>query len=243
MGFPSLFTASVVLLSGFGSGLGSGFGSGFGSGLGSGFGSGFGTGFGSGFGSGLGSGFGSGFGTGFGSGLGSGLGSGFKSGFGVGTGVGTGTGSGFGVGTGATFPSGCLCLFAFIIMLPLYWAGSGSGAIGVRLPPMFALLASTITPLERGAGVGFGAGFGLGSGLGAGWGLGVCVVRPLSLPWFWLLWLPLLWLLRLLIRLGWVEALFSSLGVVLVFSSLQALSANRLMSASMMVFLFIWIFS
>ena len=126
-------------------------------------------------------------------------------------------------------------------MPPLYWVGSGSGAIGVRLPPMFALLASTITPLERELGVGLGVG--LGSGLGAGWGLGVCVVRPLSLPWFWLLWLPLLWLLRLLIRLGWVEALFSSLGVVLVFSSLQALSANRLMSTRTMVFLFIWIFS
>ena len=116
MGFPSLFTASVVLLSGFGSGFGSV----------------------------------------------------FKSGFGVGIGGGTGTGSSFGVGTGATFPSGCLRLFAFIIMLPLYWAGSGSGAIGVRLPPMFALLASTITPLERGAGVGFGAGF----GLDLGWALG-----------------------------------------------------------------------
>ena len=49
--------------------------------------------------------------------------------------------------------------------------------------------------------------------------------------------------LRLLIRLGWVEALFSSLGVVLGFSSLQALSANRLMSTRTMVFLFIWIFS
>ena len=109
--------------------------------------------------------------------------------------------------------------------------------MGVRLPPMFALLASTITPLERELGVG------LGSGLGAGWGLGVCVVRPLSLPLFWLLWLPLFWLLRLLIRLGWVEALFSLLGVVLGFSSLQALSANRLMSTRTMVFLFIWIFS
>lgn len=98
----------------------------------------------------------------------------------------------------------------------------GRGAMWICPPERLAWLPCTMMLLVCVLGVRLGAG--CGAGAGEGEGAGVRCVRALPSPRL------LLWTM-----LGWVDALCSSVWVVGRFSSLQALSANRLVSMRAMV--------